>query len=73
MMSNNFDNSLVTRGTGVRRQDTFVARVVEEGAGEAQQRLPNAEACGTHRSGGTEADKGPQVSVSRIRGRSGKQ
>ena len=25
---------------------------------EAQQRLPNAEACGTHRSGGTEADNG---------------
>ena len=57
MMSNNFDNSLVTRGTGVRRQDTFVARVVE-GVVEAQQRLPNAEACGTHRSGGTEADNG---------------
>ena len=58
MMSNNFDNSLVTRGTGVRRQDTFVARVVEGVVVEAQQRLPNAEACGTHRSGGTEADNG---------------
>ena len=56
MMSNNFDTSLVTQGTGVRRQDTFVARVVEGGL-----RRPSRGCRMPRRAGRTEAAAQRQI------------